>query len=158
MGLNFDTNQFRPELRGVVPVSEAAVFAQTPTIQLPAGGDCGAVRAATGNVTDTFGLQCLDQPRFVTVPTVDTRISFNLRQGLYTTVNFLEMTHEENTHSAEVSQFAVVSLPPGEDLPVHGQSHGVAPPGVHGDLFHHVIAECGDLPWDWDGSARKAQA
>lgn len=81
MGLNFVTNQFRPELRGVVPVSEAAVFAQTPAVQLPAGGDCGAVRAPTGDVTDTFGLQCLDQPRFVTVPTADTMISFNLRHG-----------------------------------------------------------------------------
>lgn len=139
-------------------MSEAAVFAQTPTVQLPAGGDGGAVRAAAGDVTDTFGLQRLDQPRFVTVPTADTIISFNLRRALHTTADFSEMTHEENTHSAEVSQFAVVSLPPGEDLPVHGQSHGVAPPGVHGDLFHHVIAERGDLARDWDGSAREAQA
>lgn len=62
------TNQFRPQLSCVVPMSKAAIFPQTPAIQLPAGGDRRAVRAATGDVTDALGLQSLDQPRLVTVP------------------------------------------------------------------------------------------
>lgn len=63
-----------------------------------------------------------------------------------------------NAHSAEVSQLAVVSLPPGEDLPVHGQSHGVAAAGVHGHLLHHVVAEGSDLAGNGDGPTRQAQA
>lgn len=63
-----------------------------------------------------------------------------------------------NAHSAEVSQLAVVSLPPGEDLPVHGQGHGVAAARVHGHLLHHVVAEGGDLAGDGDGAAGQAQA
>lgn len=62
------TYQFRPQLSSVVPMSKAAIFPQTPAIQLPTGGDGGTVRAATGYVTDALGLQCLNQPRFVTVP------------------------------------------------------------------------------------------
>ena len=61
-------------------------------------------------------------------------------------------------HSAEVSQFAVVSLSPGEDLAVHSQSHGMAAPRMHCDLLHHIVAECGDLAGDWDGPAGQAQA
>lgn len=49
-------------------MSKAAIFPQTPAIQLPAGGDRRTVRAATGDVTDALGLQCLNQPRLVTVP------------------------------------------------------------------------------------------
>lgn len=49
-------------------MSEAAVLAQPPAVQLAAGGDGGAVGAAAGDVTDAFGLQGLDEPRFVTVP------------------------------------------------------------------------------------------
>ena len=62
------TYQFGPQLSSVVPMSKAAIFPKTPTIQLPTGGDGRTVRAATGNVTDALGLQCLNQPRFVTVP------------------------------------------------------------------------------------------
>lgn len=64
----FDTDQFGPQLRGVVAVSEAPVLAQAPAVQLAAGGDGGAVGAAAGDVADAFGLQGLDEPRFVTVP------------------------------------------------------------------------------------------
>lgn len=49
-------------------MSEAAVLSQPPAVQLAAGGDGGAVGAAAGDVTDAFGLQGLDEPRFVTVP------------------------------------------------------------------------------------------
>ena len=65
-----DPYQFRPELGGVVPMAQAAVLAQTPAVQLPAGGDGCTVRAATGDVPDPLGLQCLDQSGLVTVPTV----------------------------------------------------------------------------------------
>ena len=49
-------------------MSEAAVFTQTPAVQLPTGGDGSTVRAATGDVTDALGLQCLNQPGLITVP------------------------------------------------------------------------------------------
>lgn len=62
------TYQFRPQLSRVVSMSEAAVFSQTPAVQLAAGGDGRAVRAAAGDVTDPFGLQCFNQPRLVAVP------------------------------------------------------------------------------------------
>lgn len=68
------------------------------------------------------------------------------------------MINEDNIHSAEVSQFAVVSLSPGKDLSVHSQGHGVAPPRMHSDLLHHVVAECSDLTGDWDRSTGQAQA
>lgn len=47
---------------------QAAVLAQPPAVQLPAGRDGGAVGAATRDVPNTLGLQGLDQPRLVTVP------------------------------------------------------------------------------------------
>lgn len=65
---------------------------------------------------------------------------------------------KKQVHSAEVSKLAVVPLSPRENLSVHSQSHGVAPPGVHSDLLHHVVAECSDLARDWDRSTRQAQA
>lgn len=60
--------QFRPQLSGVVPMTEAAIFSQTPTVKLPTGGNGCTVRAATGDVTDALCLKCFNQPRFVTVP------------------------------------------------------------------------------------------
>lgn len=62
------TYQLRSQLSSVVPMSKAAIFTQTPAVQLPARGDRSTVGAATGNVADAFGLQCFNQPRFVTVP------------------------------------------------------------------------------------------
>lgn len=63
-----------------------------------------------------------------------------------------------NEHSAEVSQLAVITLPPREDLPVHGQRHGMAAAGVHGHLLHHIVAKGSDLAGDGDGPTRQAQA
>lgn len=65
---------------------------------------------------------------------------------------------EISIHSAEVSKFAIISLSPGEDLPVHGQSHGMASPRMHGDLLHNIIAKCSDLAGDWNGPAGQTQA
>ena len=61
-------------------------------------------------------------------------------------------------HPAEVSQLAIVTLAPGEDLPVYGQGHGVAAARVHRHLLHHVVAEGGDLPRDGHRAAGQAQA
>lgn len=49
-------------------MSESAIFTQPPAVQLPAGCDGSAVRAATGNVTDALRLQRLNKPGLVTVP------------------------------------------------------------------------------------------
>lgn len=49
-------------------MSKAAVLPESPAVELATGGDGGAVGAAAGDVTDAFGLQGLDEPRFVTVP------------------------------------------------------------------------------------------
>lgn len=65
---------------------------------------------------------------------------------------------EIRIHSAEVSKFAIISLPPGEDLPVHGQSHGMASPRMHGDLLHNIVAKCRYLAGDWNGPAGQTQA
>lgn len=65
---------------------------------------------------------------------------------------------EISIHSAEVSKFAIISLSPGEDLPVHGQSHGMASPRMHGDLLHNIVAKCSDLAGDWNGPAGQTQA
>lgn len=86
----------------------------------------------------------------------DRAICFNARQSSCKTGVFLKKWGTEglNTHSAKVSQLAVVSLPPGEDLPINSQSHGVAATGVNGHLLHHVIAEGSDLAGDGDGPTR----
>lgn len=135
-------------------MTEAAIFPQTPTVQLAGGGDGGAVRAAAGDVSDALGLQRLDQPRFVTVPE-EGNADFSLTAS---SGGDPRSAGKRNLHPAEVAQLAVVSLPPGEHLPVHGQGHGVASPGVHGHLLHHVVAERGDLAGDGDGPAGEAQA
>lgn len=124
--------------------------------------------AAAGNVTDAFSLQGLDETRFVTIPKKKKKGQFALITGRVhakqayfgNTRGIVEWEGAEllNEHSAEVSQLAVVSLPPGEDLPVHGQGHGVATAGVHGHFFHHIVAESSDLAGDGDGPTRQAQA
>lgn len=65
---------------------------------------------------------------------------------------------QQNIHSAEVSQFAVISFSPGENLPVHSQGHGVSSPRMHSNLLHHIVTECSNLTGDWDGPAGEAQA
>lgn len=57
-----------------------------------------------------------------------------------------------------MSQLAVVAFPPGEDLAVHRQSHGMAAARVHGHLLHHIVAEGSDLARDWDGPTGQAQS
>ncbi len=65
---------------------------------------------------------------------------------------------QDNIHSTEVSQLSIISLSPGEDLPIHSQGHGVASPRMHSDLLYHIVTECSDLTGDWDGPTGQAQA
>ena len=48
---------FRFELRGVVSVSQPAVVTQPPGVEISVRDDGSTVRAATRNVSHTFGLQ-----------------------------------------------------------------------------------------------------
>lgn len=49
-------------------MAQAAVLAQAPGVELPAGRERGAVRAPAGDVPDALAFQRLDQPRLVAVP------------------------------------------------------------------------------------------
>ena len=84
------------------------------------------------------------------MPTLDVRYRHDVCVSL--------RSEQFNIHSAEVSQFAVISFSPWKDLPVHSQGHGVAPPRMHSDFLHHVVTEGSDLTGDWDGAAGQAQA
>lgn len=50
-----------------------------------------------------------------------------------------------HSHAAEVAQFPVVSLSPGEHLAVHRQRQGMATSRVHSDLLDDILAEGGQL-------------
>ena len=62
------TDQLGFQLGGVVPVPQSPVVTQSPGVQLSAGGDGGAVRAAARYVAHTLGLQHLNHPGDLTVP------------------------------------------------------------------------------------------
>ena len=62
------TDQLGFQLGGVVPMPQSPVVAQSPGVQLSAGGDGGAVRAAACYVTHTLGLQHLNHAGDLAVP------------------------------------------------------------------------------------------
>lgn len=49
-------------------MAQAAVLAEAPGVELPAGRERGTVRAPAGDVPDALAFQRLDQPRLVAVP------------------------------------------------------------------------------------------
>ena len=50
-------------------------------------------------------------------------------------------------HSTEVSQFAIISFTPRENLSIHCQCHSMSSSRVNSHLLYHVLTEWGDLFW-----------
>lgn len=71
---NVYNHHFGLQLCCIIPMSQPAIFSETPSIQLPTGGEGCTVGAPAGNVPDTLGFQSLYQPRLVTVP--GTRLNY----------------------------------------------------------------------------------
>lgn len=65
---NVHNHHFGLQLCGIITVSQAAILAQAPGVQLPTGCQGCTVRTAAGYVPDALGFQGLDQPWLVTVP------------------------------------------------------------------------------------------
>lgn len=85
-------------------MSEAAVFTQTPAVQLSTGGDGGAVGAAAGDVADALGLQGLNQSGLITVPISRTRHRYCLiiRNGQLLYVSIIKCSVQScKTHSGK---------------------------------------------------------
>lgn len=65
---NVYNHHFGLQLCCIIPMSQPAILSKAPGVQLPTGCEGCAVRAATGNISDTLGFQGLYKPWLVTVP------------------------------------------------------------------------------------------
>lgn len=74
------------ELCCIIPMSQASVVSQSPSIQFTTGRDCSTVRTTTCNVTNTLRFQGLNQARGFTVPKQNEKVkekNFNSNKCIF---------------------------------------------------------------------------
>lgn len=112
--------QLGSQLGGVVSMTKTSVFPQTPAVQFSTGCDGSAVRAAAGDISNAFSLQCFNQPWLIAVPGTK---KHHLSHQSFNCVLHVWDSGKNNLHPAKVSKLSVVSFTPRKHFPIYSQSH-----------------------------------